>query len=103
VLLGCRERLVECYSAGEVKRLIPHGVHGLTASNQPVGNTVYSPIVALLAERIDYEVPIQKSYMHQGYSFNYLVNEEGLCFMAVAKAEFQTRICFAFLARVVNE
>ncbi len=39
----------------------------------------------------------------QGYSFNYMVNEEGLCFMAVAKAEFQTRICFAFLARISQE
>ena len=37
-----------------------------------------------------------------GWGF-YIVNEDGLCFMAVAKADFQTRICFAFLARVVNE
>jgi vesicle-associated membrane protein 7 len=100
---------VECYAPGEA-----------------VGQTAYSSIVGLLAERIEYETPLQKSYMHQGYSFNYLVNEDGLCFMvsaaapcfllsrafsdtakkktqAVAKADFQTRICFAFLARVVNE
>lgn len=53
---------MECYSAGE-----------------PVGNTPYNPIVSLLADRIDYEAPIQKSYMHQGYSFNYI----GVCIVCV--------------------
>ncbi len=55
---------MECYAPGEA-----------------VGQTAYSSIVGLLAERIEYETPLQKSYMHQGYSFNYLVNEDGLCFM----------------------
>jgi hypothetical protein len=60
---------VECYAPGEA-----------------VGQTAYSSIVGLLAERIEYETPLQKSYMHQGYSFNYLVNEDGLCFMVSGAA-----------------
>ena len=60
---------MECYAPGEA-----------------VGQTAYSSIVGLLAERIEYETPLQKSYMHQGYSFNYLVNEDGLCFMVSGRA-----------------
>ena len=56
------------------------------APNENMAHNPYIPIVTLLSERIDYEQPIQKSYMHQGYSFNYIVNEEGLCFMVSGRS-----------------
>ncbi len=114
VIMRKGEKLVECYAPGEAVGQTAYCMEGEKKERKKkkkkkqkkkktknkkkkeqksasvYGSSCFcfaASIVSLLAERIDYETPLQKSYMHQGYSFNYLVNEDGLCFMVREKKD----------------
>jgi len=44
----------------------------------------------------------KKSYFHEGYSFNFII-EDGTTYLCVADVDFPTRVCFAFLQKIMEE
>lgn len=57
-------------------------------------------IVSVLLQRI-LKSNSRKSYIHEGHSYNYIVSNE-LIWLCVADVEFSTRICFAFLDKIMS-
>ncbi|KAL6043949.1 Vesicle membrane receptor protein (v-SNARE) [Balamuthia mandrillaris] len=56
-------------------------------------------LVDVILDRISTGSDHKKSYHHEGYSFNYIVENE-VVYLCVADVSFQTRIAFAFLTKI---
>jgi vesicle-associated membrane protein 7 len=75
----------------------------LTQCERGGGNGRVTDIAKVLLEKIDTSYDHRKSFSaHQGYTFQYLVEDE-VAFLSAATDGFAQRICFAFLERVKNE
>jgi len=65
-----------------------------------VGTGLWEPIVGVLLDRKP-EGNHKKSYLHEGYSYNYIATDE-TTFICVCDHDFSTRIAFGFLSKIAE-
>jgi len=72
---------------------------GVVTETRLAGNNRdFSKVVNVLCERMEHRNH-KKSYSHQGFSYNYLT-EEDVAYICVATVDLPTRVCFGFLNKI---
>jgi vesicle-associated membrane protein 7 len=60
----------------------------------------FSKVISVLLDRLEHR-NYKKSYSHDGYSYNYIV-EDDVAYLCVATMDIPTRMCFGFLSKIKN-